>query len=582
MQAQFPFVKTLSGGLLAVALLKIVIIIFTIDRGFDFGDEGHHLMVASNPYTYHGALWGAITDFLHPGKDITIIGCRILKILVDFLGLLILACGAYRYSLTLFSMNASLLRFCAIFLFAFLAFYIVPLCRTVSYNEYILLSIHGAFGMAFLSFSAKRKFYRGTFMFIAGMFLAFGIPAKFISGILTLLLLLIVLFVQQRNRAAWNFKNRMEDYLFLATGYFVFITLFAVAFGLSDFIEFHQAMFIKTSIIGYSPLNLIKLFIAGDLVLVKHLLLTAASTVLVLVIAGRIKIAGQLSKSPVFAIIAAGIFSIIYMQALNFHNDFNTMRYKVLALILPAVSALLILFLVNDWNRKKLWFMVVMLSLPFLALAGTSSALIEGLSQRYFSWFVLCGIILTDGLFKNHLRSAHLLLACILLVLLSYQFKKVLVDEPFMLNGSLWEQSAPMQLQNIKVDAATKRYIDETVSILTANGFHAGDTVLTQNHKSGIPYLLHARMPVCPHYFCGNAFHRWNCYCLSHFLNDERVKFVIGNYSSRPFNTDCPDNKKAWNEFSERYALIGSAFNPLVPSYNSCWEEKTFFFKLKH
>lgn len=578
--ARFPFVAVLLGLLLLAALLKVILIILTIDRGFDVGDEGFCLLVASNHYDY-GAFFGMITDFLHPGKEVTVIGCRLLKIFLDFLGLLILSWGAFRYAAVFSGINERLLAFFSLtLLFGFLAFYIVPLSRTVSYNDYILLSLHGAFGMTFLGYTFGKKAFRNVCMVLAGISLSFGLQNKLPSSVAALAILLVLSFLQQSASPKPEYRQAMEDCLLMLTGYLALIAFYWLLLGTSDFIHYHISLYRFPKLIGYTPGNLMRLFIAGDWAVVKHLALTIGSTVLVLFAARKVTITERIGRSNVFAIIAAAAFAVIYMQVLDFHPAFASIRYRILTLIVPAVLGFACLWLTADRNGKKLWFALALLSIPFIAIAGSTSALIEGLSQRYGSWFVLCGIVLADGLSKRRFHGAYFLLACVLIVLLSVQFKKVLLDEPFMLRGTIWDQSVPMRFQGIKVDAATHAYLDACTSVIMSNGFQPQDIVLAQNMKSGIPYLLDATMPVCPHYFCGDAFKRYSCYCLSHFLNNERLKFVISSERSRPFNTACSENQEAWGSFSARFALIGYTANPL-PTY-VCKEDTTYVFKLRN
>ncbi|HXH19080.1 MAG TPA: hypothetical protein VNJ07_08340 [Chitinophagales bacterium] len=560
--------------MLVVASLKVLAIILTINRGFDFGDEGVYLLIPSHPYnTYHHSLFGVVTSFLHPGNEITILGTRMIKIVTDMIGLLILAFGAYRYSTGHLHPNASGFRLLIILLFAFLSFYIVTLCRTATYNEYILLSVNGGFGMAFLGYSTERKLFRRIFLLLAGGFIAFGFMSKPQSSILSLAVILVLPFLLHSDR---ELQSRTEDIFISLAGFASFIVPFALFFGFDEFIDFHVTSWKEAQLIGYTFSNMVKLFIASDLVLFKHLFLTAVSTILFLLFIRQIQIIESVVSSTVFIIIIAGIFSFLYLYTLDFHPDFSGMRFKVTALTISCIAGFTIFYLANSWSWKRFWFTMLMIILPILTIAGSSSSLIESLPQRYFSWFILCGIALSEGLSNRNFQRSYFLLACILIILSSYQFKKVLIDEPYMLGSSMWEQTHPMKLQNVKVDAATKAYIDTTISILRLNGFQPGDTVLAQNLKNGICYLLHAAMPVCPIYTCQSP--EYNCYCLSHFLNDGRLKFVLSSDSTYPFDTRCPADKEAWKHYAARFKLLGSARNPLSDAYY-CHAEKTYFFK---
>jgi len=142
--------------LLLFLILKNIIVLLTLNKGFDLIDEGSHMLFYTNPSTYSETFHNyQYYVSLLPQQLIKVPYLRFLYWLLDNLSFAILSFGVYRYvsSHTTFPIQANTLYF---FLFTYSAVSLSVHDRIIGYTIINQFLSYSAFGFLFLYLSNNR------------------------------------------------------------------------------------------------------------------------------------------------------------------------------------------------------------------------------------------------------------------------------------------------------------------------------------------------------------------------------------------------------------------------------------------
>ena len=550
---------------IVVFIGRLLIICFTIDRGFDFGDEGDLLLMYKEYQMYSYNFFAHISHLLYLPQFNPIIQYRVYKYLCDFLACNFLAWGIYFWAQSLYiynDRNYKIRGFLFILSFGLSGFALSPYSPNITYNDYtnLFMSLLVGCWLYLLSLQRAKKGWVTELLICILMGLVFYIQLAIkmeISLLMGVILLLSLLILSDRKVG-------------IKLAYFAAM---ALGFHIINFVGFFSGgSFDPTSYQEVSgKLKQEALYSVRD-ILLNYWQNDAYHLLIILSFAFVFYLARFILKSIVakdfLSVTIAALISLTGAK-LFLHLSFYQLQLDIQ---ICALLALLTIWILNLYSgpdtsalsRKNIFALALLVLLPLLLIAGTNSPLSEALPLVSLPWFVCAGALLISLLQNLKTKTFAYSIIAVIVLSTSFQFWYNRVSHPFMLKQSIFENhTANKYLYGIKTDTATIAFCRNINELIVQHGYTKGDTIVSMGFTSGVPYMLDARMELTSFYLPDGWGDRYNCFCLKNIQS--RAKFILLP-TDQLLKTDACLSERGYSLLSN-YSFVDSVYNPYANTY---------------
>ncbi len=520
------FLATLLG-------LIITIIIISLNRGFDFTDEGGFLLSYKYVSIYRGGIYNyhiiitKLTDWLNPG----IIEYRCFSLIITILSSFILAIGLCKWLNANYKKNSFYKNF--IFIFCFIAIGNFLCCfsglQTIANNKLTNFLLQVATGLVLYLFSydssrlieSKKKLF---ILSLIGFICVFSFFVKFSTGILQLFAYFLIFFLYVKEQ---TLKHKLIVIFTLCfgsvLGIFIYFTLFQ---GYSEWIfNFKKEYFMLSD---HSPNLLVNRYYSDILSLIKFSLQYFSWLILfpLFILSKNYFPSCFKYKNGQYLINFVLFFSLVLFIYEIYHFNFYRSTFASVNWInayffIIVISLQLFLlfafglskkivsihFLKNHFNKVLIIFLLLIT--PFWGAIGTANPIFLNTLFHSAPWFGVIVILLIY--LSEHIKSRIIL--CLFIVIPSLVTTSQIIDgntftpyySVFNRNKSnLFQQTEQVDglplLNGIYIDIETKTFLLELKQLLKNNNFKKGYPIFGF-HIPGVIYLLDGISPGMPYYF---------------------------------------------------------------------------------
>ena len=581
------FLATLLG-------LIITVIIISLNRGFNFTDEGGFLLSYKNVSIYRGGIYNyhiiitKLTNWLNPG----IIEYRWLSLIITILSSFALTIGLYKW-LSANIKNENLYKnliliFCFVSIGNFL-FYFAGL-QTIHNNTLtnLILQIDSGLILYLFSFNANELIGSKKNIFlilIIGFISAFSFFIKLSTGVVQLLAYLLVFSLY--------LKDQKQQQIFIVILTLCLGTVIGVLFyfllfqGYSEWISnFEKEYYILSD---HSPILLIKRYFYNILSLIKFSVKNYSWLVifpLYIVIDQRFpsffkhKNKHNLRKLVLIFSVVLFIYEIYHFKFyrstfansdwINAYFFIIVISLQLLLLYAFCLSKNIILTHFLKINFNKVLIILLLLITPFLGAFGTANPLFLNTLIHCAPWF---GVILILLIYLSEHIKSRIILSLFIIIPALVTTSQILDGNTFMPYYSVFnmnksnffdqtEQITEIPLLNgIYVDIKSKTFLLELNQLLMNNNYQKGYPILGF-HIPGVIYLFEGISPGIPYYYNTNR----DCQALECFkLPKNSPIFMITD--ENPINEGLLNGMKTKGIiFPDNYLLKGEVYFPNTKS----------------
>jgi hypothetical protein len=565
------------------ALIYILSVLFWgINRGFDLADEGFYLLLAKHPHQYPAITYFNVwLAFIPPYTVSRVLDFRYAQIVCQLLGSVWLSCAYLRALTKLNVLEDKVLLLCAglfsvignLLLFAKFPF-------SISYNSLTGLFLFGATALIIESAPLAKPFCTQSLNFArekslmlisAGLLSGLCFSIKFSASLVFVLSALPLIFLFSGR--AWR-----KPAVAFSIGVFLSAILTCTLIlnplewwkATQFFMEFQaQHHGLHSSLLANYYSNVIEALDYFKPYLIPHV----ATTFVVFFLLARKKatlkpkswyLAALLLHVAVW--IALGI-GLIQTDCLH-HNNFSANIFFVVCMVLFCEIAGLHLGQNGKANEKFSWRVLLlnlaMFLLPVICAAGTRNLLPFQCTIFLAPTFLLLTSLsaILNNQFKTKLPTVMTLVVCSVVAV--FQFYDGFVRHPYDLPSRLNTQTKLVDCKNLKglrMEPTQAKFIEDTESILRANGFKDEDNILAFYQLPGLVYAVGGISPQLPWYSPLLVFREWN----RHFVKDVRLSnnkklFLIADRKLDP--NILAGLSEAGVKFPADFKLLGSTYNP--------------------
>lgn len=520
--------------ILATLLFLIVgTLIISLNKGFDFTDEGGFLLSYKNVDIYRGGIYNyhiiiyKLTHWLNPG----IITYRWLSILITLFSSIILTGGLFRWVNANFKENSLFKNY--FFLFSFISIgnflFFFPGLQTIHNNTLTNFFLQVSTGLILYLFSIKPSNLTQSnksvlILLIIGVLCAFSFFVKFPTGILQVTTYLIIFFIYLKKH---GLKEKFMVIFPLCTGTAIGILLYFIFFqGLNEWhlnfrkeynmlsdhssnILLKRYIFEVLSLIKFSISNFLWLLIFPIFILLKkHLLLKYNSK--------KFQIFWTLFLYLSIALVIYQIYYFGFYRS-TFADSTWINAYFYLILIVFQIVLLLAFEHSKKWFTKKNFNLKInenlvvflLIITPFIGAVGTANPIFLNSLAHSATWF---GVIVILSIHLSKFIKSKIVISIFILipsVITTTQIIDGNLNVPYysLFNknkSNFFQQNAQINnmplIEGIYVDVKTKKFLTELNFVLKENNYRKGYPLLGF-HIPGVIYLLEGISPGVPYYF---------------------------------------------------------------------------------
>ncbi len=555
----------LRRSVLAVLALlfaaKLGVVLAGADRGFDIGDDGVFLLSLNEPATAPPLFefYQLLTHF-DPPLRFDVIGIRLLRIVAELLATLALARSVFVWARP---------RFAAVAENGFVPFLLVGLlgsllsvgARGFGYNDASNFVVFLACACLFRLLAASPRPAALAWAGAAGFGLGFELFVKFPPALLLLAISGIGVVWLPRTRR-WRKAAIAAS---LAAGAAAAIGFFVLANGgVAPLLAKWREAQALNRFAGYGVREILRVYYFNDYASHVNGLWLWGSFAAVLALAfWRWRGPAVLDRALTAALLFGG--AVLAWRAATFHavNVHPTLVYLFCLLVLlgPATWLLTVRARRPPAARPELRRngelapLLLLLALPFLEIVGSNVALTLKLPAHAAPIFLALAIMLAELARADTPRFAATALA-LLAVATSAVFVEHQVFRPYGLPSPIYRQvyETPL-LPGLRVDVATKKFLEDLHDRMTEAGFMPGDPVIALDFMPGLVYAVGGRSPGLPFFHFEKA--GQNCWAI------ERAKLVRVPFLllGQDMSLDQHACIHAF-AFPEQFRLAGALSNP--------------------
>jgi hypothetical protein len=566
--------------LLLLAAIKLAILVWSVDKGFEMTDEGYYLLWFNSAHLYAPDMhlnYYYLVQLLFGWVDWDITAMRIGGIVTEVGAVLSLGWGLSKYLKAKLPELYSPAFVTVLLVGGFAALFTAEHPRSLSYDSvtHLLMAIGGGLLLVWLSFNEKPKgWHLIGFFTLLGVILASQFIVKFSSTILLAVLWLVVTL---------SAKQKKGDITLAAFGTvlgmgLLFTGLFGTQISLSTFLEYYRISYERISQLGYSPIDIVlKTYLAKDTV---HFVLNIGPALLI-ILGALFAFKNQETKKRTFRAMALGLV-VFVMQAFLFPtNYFPQWHYRFIdLLLLLIISGSYVAWQFTTASRAVLVLVVTLFAIPFVCAIGSAVNWAMSLFSYLPAWIMLVivlwqyigqqiGMRVWPGIVQYGIITGSFLIFFQLFLYPNYL--------PHGMAASMFEQTEQaVAYDQVKLDAPTAKFVTETEQLLTSNGFKPGNYLLALYDLPGLVYLMQGYSPQVPWYFGENTRATVKeavdntCWHINEM--SETNVFVVKPVTVHPDVANCLSSSKL--NFPTNYLMAGTVYNTYCKCEMEVWAPK--------
>ncbi|MCP9199879.1 hypothetical protein MKO06_08180 [Gramella sp. GC03-9] len=516
------------------SLFGVIFIILTIsiNRGFDFTDEGGFLLSYKNVETYRGGIYNyhiiinKLTEWLKPG----LIAYRWFSIVITLVSSLILTMGLYRWLNNFYRKDRLFLKFLFLFFYTSIGNFLFyfPGILTIYNNTLTNFFLQASTGIVLILFARDGRrsldLKNITLLFSLGLFSIFSFFVKFPTGVIQIGLYPLIIFFYFYQRSLIEKLNLIFIFfLGVFTGALAYFSIFQAAS------EWYINFFREYNILSdHSSTILLKGYLFEFYAFIIFVIKYFSWLVLIpLLIVFQNKFNGKINsvKLRVLRIfILFSFFSVLIGELFYFgfhrsmftnQNWVNTYFYLMVIILQIILLGTLVLRkngnirqLLSDHFKKILVISLLIVS-PFIGALGTANPIFANSLIHSASWFavyLILSVHLTAIINKQLIFLIFILLPALITTsqivdgnLFSPYYSVFNQNKSDFFRQTEKVENIP-QLDQIYVDEKTKTFLTQLKEILDKNNFKDGDPIIGF-HVPGVVFLLNGISPAVPYYY---------------------------------------------------------------------------------
>jgi hypothetical protein len=492
-----PTRRALPIGLAAALALgfagKLAVALWALDRGFELGDEGYSLLNLNHPAD--APVVHQIYRLLAPlgGADgFGVVGARWLRIVAEAIGSLALIAGVLAWARArVFEAGHAPAR--AFVPFCLLGALLGTGSRSLTYNDLTNLCTYAAIGALFWLASAPpgdagdRR--RTLAALAAGLCNGLQLGVKFPTALALLGLAALAGAVGLAPR------DRLRVGALYAAGLLLAVALYVLAAGgVAPLVAEIRVMPEVARSTGYDPLRLVGFYSRGEAVTAIHVVgVAAVFGASLALLRSLLRGASDASLAGAFACGALALVAGVHVLHPFFLHP--TLVY-LSALLAFSVALLAVLALRRAPRPRALAPLLLLLAVPLVEIAGTNVPISERLPTHALPIFAALGVLSLDLRERAGARRLHAAIAVALLAATSALFVQHHVRAPYGLPSDIASQIEPVAgLPGVRVDAATRSFLESVAGGMREAGFEPGDPVLALDFMPGLVFFLRGTSP---------------------------------------------------------------------------------------
>jgi hypothetical protein len=527
--------KKTSNYLLPFLLILLAITLFTvfisINKGFDYTDEGGFLLSYKNTDIYRGGIYNYhiiinnLTEWMNPG----IIEYRFMSIILVLLSSLISSLGLKKWIDAKFNIKNNFSNFLLIFSFISLGNLIMISSLVTIYNNIltnVILQISTGFVLYISSFDANQliKTKKNLFILLSiGFICIFSFFIKFSTGFLQLNSYILFFFIIYY-KSETKFKLIILNYILIGSliGLFVYFTFFQ---NYNEWLINYKYEYSMLS--DHSVFTLLKRYYHNILYLITFLFKNFSWLLIFFLINNYYQIYSESLRIRYFinfVLILSIAFFFYEIYHFNFHrwlfNDLSG-EYKnaYFYIIIISFQILLLLSLLlntkkklnftTDLNLNKVLVVLLLILTPFFGALGTANPIFLNVLCHSATWFSVILILTIQHVKYIKIKVLSGIFISITSVVTTSQIIDGFVYYPyhsvFNLNKSnFFNQNEQIKelplLDDIYVDIKSKTFLLKLNQILKENNYKKGYPIFGF-HIPGVVYLFEGISPGVPYYY---------------------------------------------------------------------------------
>lgn len=500
---------------LATGLVKLVIMIWSVNRGFDIGDEGLYMLSLKDPEQYSVLAHGHYLNFLLPIKEFTIPISRSISIVLELLGGSIFSYGAYQWLQKKTTFHVPFFLLWSIVLA--MSFQSI-LARCVSYNDigyFAALSAGGMFLYGFSTIGGKQLLAWALSGFFAASCFVVKPPISISLGILFVLYLL----VQYRS---FGTKNIFKTIGSVALGYLIAFGGLSIMYQGLGWMDVVTKVKGTADLLNYSPLDLVLMYLIYDGT--PNLVFLGIGIALFFGLRFLLDRAIGKGIKPFIISLSSTLivgYILIHYWSILLVLEERPVYFYLWSILISTIASLS--YIPKHILRQNLVTLLFIIALPLTVIGGTNGYITESLFAFWIPWAAVIGLGVWYLAERQSLPKA--VIASVVVVLsLSAQFTYSKVLHPF---GMPSDVTLLQQTQKVKgkdgllVDTRTKIYFDTLQTIFHQNVLDNGVPIIALNYTPGLVYLVNGFSPGAPFYIYDSSFDTYNC----HFMELSKQKY---------------------------------------------------------
>lgn len=564
---------------LAALLVIVCLVSWGLNRGFDCQDEAFALVQSRHPDSYQ--FISSFPYFNHALPHIVssqICNLRLMHLISGIIGGALLGLGFASYLRRIspqVEMNWQKL-ICFMTTSAIgnlLGFSTIEL--SMSYNTLTSLFVCSAAGLSMTAMSISNQAAALSLAAASGVMIGLTFFVKFSASVLLLTLILIFLIIDRGPIAAVKYVGAIIAGMMLGCLWFFSVI---EPFGTWSR-NFAFCSKLEVTLGSHGPEYILPASIESCLRHGKEIAASVLAIVLLLVGLTRAKTTSAKFKvvAAVDALLVMAFLGLEYKEYVQRSALHSGIVYLVPALINLNLLAVLAgtpkLFskhiLVEQKNLLAVFSLVVLL--PFIISLGSNSPIFWHIIG-HFGPILLAEIAIAVLLVKSIGKPLWAPLSVVLVGMLPLiQFVSGYVYNPHNMLA-LTNQTEPITtngpLQNILVEPAIRKYVDESAQILLKNGYHTGDAVLGIYHGPGLVYALDGYSPGYAWYIDTPELDKENLYYFERLKQNSLMPRFITICNREGSEVPAPNVVAALKhsniDFAKDFHKVGSVFHPYL------------------
>ncbi len=570
------------------------IIVISLDKGFDFTDEGYFLLDYKYVNIYRGGVHNyhliitKLTDWLNPN----ILGYRWLSLLLTILSSFILSVGLHRWLNANYSNKTPYKTFSFVFSFISIGnflFYFAGF-QTLHNNTLTNFFIQSATGFVlYLISSAPDELMKSKLnwllIWVIGVISGFLFFVKFPTSIMLFLFIMVVFLTYLRKQP---YKHLLFFILFLVSGTLIGIAFYF--FFIQDYSEwvvnFEDAYFMLSD---HSPTRLLTKYLKSVMGLIKFSFLFFSWLIIIpifIVIRNHFVPALSLKKIQYVTVICLSLFVVLFAYEIIYfkfyRSVFATYRpinayFYIIVISFQVILLLAFIWRTSDLTSKvlklfynKILIIALLFIIPFLGSFGTANSLFLNVLIHLAPWFsiiIILTIELADYIKNRLIQSVFIIIPALVT---TSQIIDGNIYTPYYstfrnLNHSTYfDQTQTMHefplLSGIYINEKSRIFLLELKKLLDDNNFVSGYPIFGF-HIPGVVYALGGISPGMPYYF--NMITR-DCRAMKRFELRNNPPIIMLT-EDNPINEElltCMKEKGII--YPENYQLKGEVYFPNV------------------